>query len=174
MPSPESPKQIELLETVRKKRAALEARLRKESYRSIADRLDVTVGTVRVWVREMTQTMLPQDEVEELRAQEAAGYDESEARTLYLIELTAKEAQQRSDESLSTQTQVEMIAKLNDQLTSIRKQRAMLLGLNVPVQVKHNITVRTEFDAEVEALVSDLLGGGNVMTAPDMIDVGEE
>lgn len=174
MGSPNDAKQIELLETVRKKRAALEARLRKESYRSISDRLGVSVGTVRVWVKEMTQTMLPPEECEELRAQEANSLDESESRILAMIQMSAKAAAARDEEGLPFGHQLELMARLEDQLDKVRKQRAMLLGLNTPVQVKHNITVRTEFDAEVEALTSELLGGGNVMSTPDMVDTGEE
>ncbi len=173
MSSPTDAKQLELLETVRKKRAALEARLRKESYRSIADRLGVSVGTVRTWVKEMTQTMLPAEECQELRAQEAAGLDESEARIINLMEMVAREAVRRESEGLSIDPQIERMQQLESTLANVRKQRALLLGLNTPVQVKHNITVRTEFDAEVEALCSDLLGGGNVMTTPDMVDTGD-
>lgn len=174
MSSPTDAKQLELLETVRKKRAALEARLRKEPYRAIADRLGVSVGTVRTWVKEMTQTYLPVEECEELRQQEANSLDESEARILKLMEMVAKQATEREAERLPFGHQLEQLAAFEDRLASIRKQRALLLGLNVPVQVKHNITVRTEFDAEVEALCSDLLGGGNVMSTPDMVDVGGE
>lgn len=174
MSTPESPRQIEALETVRKKRAALESRLRKEPYRVIADNLGVSIGTVRTWIKEMTQTYLPQEECEELRAQEANSLDESETRVLKLMEMTARLAAQREEQGLPFGHQLEQLERFENTLASIRKQRALLLGLNVPVQVKHNITVRTEFDAEVEALCSDLLGGGNLMTTPDVIDVGTE
>ncbi len=172
--TPDSAKGVELLETVRKKRAALEARLRKVPYRVIADDLDVSVATVRFWVKEMTQTYLPQEDIEELRAQEANSYDESERRIQTMMEMVAREGQRREAEGLSIDAQVERMQQLENTLTNVRKQRALLLGLNTPVQVKHNVTVRTEFDAEVESLVSDLLGGGNVMTDPELVDVGEE
>lgn len=174
MSTPETPKQVELLETVRKKRAALEARLRKEPLRVIADNLGVSVGTVRTWIKEMTQTYLPQEEIEELRAHEANSLDESEVRVMKLMEMVAKTASERAAMNLPYGHQVEQLERFEVTLSNIRKQRALLLGLNTPVQVKHNITVRTEFDAEVEALVSDLLGGGNVMTPPDMVDTGSE
>jgi hypothetical protein len=173
MPTPEDKRAIELLETVRKKRTALERRLKKVSYRAIADELGVSIGTVRMWVKEMTVTMLPQEEIEELRAQDAAGYDESEQRTLWMMELTAKDADALTAEGKPTDRQVELLAKLNDQLIHIRKQRAMLLGMNAPVKVEHKHTVRTEFDAEVESLVTDLLGGGKVLSQPDQVDVGD-
>jgi hypothetical protein len=169
-----SGQQLQTDERYRLMRVALERRLQKVSLRAIADELNVTIATVRTWIREMTQTMLPQQEIEELRAHEAAGLDESEERIRSIIAGIKKLAAERETERLSISTQLDQLAMFEDRLERIRKQRAQLLGLNVPMQVKHNITVRTEFDAEVEALASDLLGGGNLMTTPEMIDVGEE
>ncbi len=167
-------KQIELLETTRKKRAALEARLRKESYRSIADNLGVAVGTVRLWVAEMTQTMLPQEEITELRAQEASSLDESEKRILTAIGLVIDVIEERSRERLPVGHQLEQLAGFEDRLNNVRKQRAQLLGINVPVKVNHAVTVRTEFDAEVEELTSLLLNGGDLLSGPDDVDTGQE
>jgi transposase len=174
MSSPSDQKTLEHLETVRKKRTALERRLQKVSKRAIADELGVSVSTLTIWLKEMTQTMLPQDEIEELRAQESANLDESENRILTLMQMTAKEAARREADGESIGSHVDRMNTLETQLQNVRKQRALLLGLNTPVTVKHNITVRTEFDQEVEALVSDLLGGGNVMTTPEMVDTGGE
>ena len=166
-------KAAEHLESMRRKRTALERRLQKVSYRVIADELDVSVGTVTKWVKDMIVIMLPQEEVEQLRAQEAAAWDESERRMLTLIAMVARIAERRERNDLPIGYQLEQIAGFEDRLASVRKQRALLLGLNVPVQVKHNVLVRTEFDAEVEGLVSDLLGGGNVMSAPHEVDTGD-
>lgn len=171
--SPNDAKQLEHLETVRRKRAALEMRLKKISYRAIADELEVSVGTVTSWVKEMTVTMLPQEDIEQLRAQEVAGYDESERRMQALIEMVADIAAQRKRDDLPIGHQLEQIAGFEDRINTVRKQRALLLGLNAPVTVKHAHTVRTEFDAEVEGLVSDLLGGGHVLTKPDEVDTGD-
>ena len=172
--NPSDPKAIELLETVRKKRAVLEARLRKEPHHKIADRMGISVYTVRLWLKEMTQTMLPQDEIEELRAQEAAGIDALEQRANDMLDMLLKEGASREAEGLSNLVIVEQLQRVQEHVIVLKKRRAMLLGLDTPVTVKHNITVRTEFDAEVEALVSDLLGGGNVMSAPDQVDVGSD
>lgn len=174
MPTPESPKAIELLETVRKKRAALEARLRKEPYRQIADNLGVSVGTVRMWVKEMTVTMLPQEELVELRAQEAAGYDASELRILTAIGLLIDIIEKRNREDLPVGHQLEQMAGFEDRLNNVRKQRALLLGTNVPVKVNHAVTVRTEFDQEVEELTSLLLNGGDLLSGPEDVDTGQE
>lgn len=173
MPTPEDKRGVELLETVRKKRTALERRLAKVPYRVIADELKVSVGTVRLWVKEMTVTMLPQDEIEELRAQEAAGIDESENRANIAIQMLMRQAARKEENNESVNYELEQIGKWQEHIVSLRKQRAMLLGLNAPVQVQHKHTVRTEFDAEVESLVTDLLGGGKVLSNPDQVDVGD-
>ena len=174
MASPSDSKTLEHLETVRKQRTALEMRLKKHSYRAIADEIGVSVSTVTIWIKELTQTMLPQEEAAELRAHEAASYDESEKRILAMMELCARDAARREAEGQAYGYQLEQLERFETVLINVRKQRAMLLGINVPVTVKHNITVRTEFDAKVEALVSELTGGGNLMTTPDMVDVGDE
>lgn len=172
--SPDSPQGIELLETVRKKRAALEARLRKEPLRKIADDNGVSVTTVRFWIKEMTQTMLPQEELEELRAMEADSLDGSEHRILTAMGIIIDTIEKRKEDDLPIGHQLEQLAMFEDRLNGVRKQRAQLLGLNVPVAVKHNISVKTEFDAEVEELNALLLGGGNLVSTPEMVDLGEE
>lgn len=167
-------KQIELLDTVRKKRAALEARLRKESFSSIADRMGVTITTVRNWVDEMTVTMLPAEESAELRAQEVAGIDILEARAHEMIDMLARQAARKELNQENIQYETEQIARWQEHIVRLKERRSKYLGLDTPPIVKHNVTVRTEFDAEVESLVSDLLGGGNVMSHPEIVDVGTD
>lgn len=180
--TPNSPKGLEHLETVRRKRYALEQRLVKRSFRAIADELGISIETCRMWIKEMTQTMLPQEEIEELRAQEADALDASEQRILMCMEWIAKEADRRTahkDEAgnpdpLPIGHQLEQMAGFEDRLANVRRQRAKLLGVDVPVRVAHTLTVRTEFDAEVEELVSQLLGGGKLLSTPDQVDTGTE
>lgn len=172
--NPNDPKAIELLETVRKKRAALEARLRKEPLRKIANDQGVSVSTVRLWIKEMTQTMLPQEEVEELRAMEADSLDASENRILTAIAIVIDVIEKRNREDLPIGHQLEQLAGFEDRLNNVRKQRAQLLGINVPVKVNHAVTVRTEFDAEVEELTSLLLNGGDLLSGPTDVDTGQE
>lgn len=174
--SSSDPKAIESLEIVRKKRAALEARLRKEPLRKIADDLGVSITTVRFWIKEMTVTMLPQEELEELRAMEADSLDASEHRIQTAMGIIIDQIEKRSSEDppLPIGHQLEQLAMFEDRLNNVRKQRAQLIGLNVPVAVKHNMTIKTEFDAEVEELNALLLGGGNLVSTPEMVDLGEE
>lgn len=155
-------------------RAALEARLRKEPLRKIADDLSVSVSTVQTWIKEMTQTMLPQEQVEQLRAMEADGLDASENRILTAIGFLIDVVESRHKEQLPVGHQLEQLAGFEDRLVSLRKQRALLLGLNVPVKVNHAVTVRTEFDAEVEELTSLLLNGGDLLSGPDQVDIGDD
>lgn len=167
-------RQIELLETVRKKRAALEARLRKEPYTQIADKLSVSVETVRCWVKEMTVTMLPQEEIEELRAQEAAGWDDLQQRAYQMIDMLNIQAARKIEADLNVAYETEQIRQWQEHIGRLKESRAKLLGIQVPVKVNHAVTVRTQFDEEVEALVSDLLGGGMVMSQPTDVDTGSE
>lgn len=171
---PNSPKAIELLETARKKRAVLEARLRKESLRSISDRMGVSVGTVRVWIKEMTQTYLPLEEETELRAQEAAGIDALEANAYTMLDWLMREGARREQNQESTTGIVDQMQRVQEHITNLKKRRAALLGLDTPVKIKHQVTVRTEFDAEVEELTSWLTGGGNLLTGPDEVDLGAD
>lgn len=171
---PDDPKQVELLEQTRKKRAVLEARLRKESLASISDRMNVSVSTIRLWIKEMTQTYLPVEEEAELRAQEAAGIDALEANAYSMLDMLMREGAKREKAEESTTGIVDQMQRVQEHITNLKKRRAALLGLDVPIKVKHNITVRTEFDAEVEELTSLLLGGGNVMSTPEDVDTGVE
>ncbi len=164
---------IERTEVWRKKRRALELRLAKVPYRAIAKELDINVATAHQWVRELTAIELPQEDMEELRSHEADGYDASEARLLGLMGMVAEQAQRKKDNNESTDEEVKRIESLERTLMDVRRQRALLLGINKPTLVKHNVTVRNVFDEEIEALVSELSGGGNIMSDPDMVDVGD-
>jgi hypothetical protein len=165
--------EVERIEVWRKKRRALELRLAKVSYRAIAEELDIQVGTAHAWVKELTAIELPQEDMEEIRTHEADGYDASEQRLLGLMSMVAEQAQRKKDEGLSTDEEVKRIESLERTLMDVRKQRALLLGINRPTLVKHNVTVRNVLDEEIEALVSELSGGGNIMSDPELVDVGD-
>lgn len=168
-------KSIERTEIWNKKRRALELRLGKASYRAISAELDVNVATVHQWVRELTAIQLPQEDMDDLRAQEAAAYDASEERLLGCIAMMVQQAQRRLDVNPVCDVTNEMsrIESIERTLEGIRKQRALLLGANRPIMVKHNHTIRSVFDEEIELLVTELAGGGNVMSDPEMVDVGD-
>lgn len=164
---------IEQVTKWNKKRRALELRLGKASYRAIADELGISVQTAHQWVRELTAIQLPPEEMEDLRAHEAAGYDASEERLMGLMAMVAEQAQVKKANAKPVDAEVARIESLERTLMDVRKQRALLLGINRPTLVKHNVTVRNVFDEEIEALVAELAGGGNIMSDPEMVDVGD-
>ncbi len=166
--------EVERVEVWRKKRRALELRLAKVPYRAIAKELDSNVASVHQWVKELTAIDLPPEDMEAIRAPEADGYDASEARLLGLMGLVAEQAQRKKDDGLSTDAEVKQIESLERTLMDVRRQRALLLGINKPTLVKHNITVRNVLDEEIEALVSELSGGGNIMSDPELVDTGDD
>lgn len=165
---------IEQVEKWNKKRRALELRLGKASYRSIAAELGISVQTAHQWVRELTAIELPQEEMEELRAHEANSYDESEQRLLTCLHLMAERVREVIAADMHPGAELARMESLERTLMDVRKQRALLLGMNKPTLVKHNVTVRNVFDEEIEALVAELAGGGNIMSPPDMVDVADE
>lgn len=164
---------IERVEIYRKKRRALDLRLGKVPYRAIAEELGINVATAHAWVKEMTAITLPPEDMEEIRQHEADGYDASEARLLGLMGMVAEQAQRKKDANESTDEEVKRIESLERTLMDVRRQRALLLGINKPTLVKHNVTVRNVLDEEIEALVSELSGGGNIMSDPELVDVGD-
>ncbi len=154
------------------KRKALELRLGKASYAYISDQLGVSVATAHQWVRELTAIQLPAEEMEDLRAHEAAGWDASEQRLMGMIQMMADQATRRliDDPDYSVANETIRIESLERTLADVRKQRALLLGINRPTLVKHNVTIRNVFDEEIEALVAELAGGGNIMSPADLVD----
>ncbi len=165
---------VERVEVWNKKRRALELRLAKASYRAIADELDINVATAHQWVRELTAIQLPPEEMEDLRAHEAAGYDESEQRLLTCLRLMADRVKEVIAADMHPGAELARMESIERTLMDVRKQRALLLGINRPTLVKHNVTIRNVFDEEIEALVAELAGGGNIMSPADMVDVDDE
>lgn len=164
---------VESAELLRKKKLALDLRLRSMSYRAIAEEIGVSVETARQYIREATITYLPAEETDELRTHEAAKIDADEAMGLKAIEMLMQEGQQVAQEGGSVRPILDDIRKWQDSLRELRKQRAIMLGINRPVQVEHRLKVRTEYDEEIEALVGELAGGGVVMSLPEDVVTDE-
>lgn len=170
----EANRDVESVDKWNKKRRALELRLGKVSYRAIAAELDISVQTAHQWVRELTAIQLPPEEMDDLRAHEASSYDDSEARLLGMMSMIAEQAQRKRDENKPVDSEVARIESIERTLMDVRRQRALLLGMNKPTLVKHNVTVRNVLDEEIEALVSELTGGGNIVSDPEMVDAGND
>lgn len=165
---------LEHSETLRRKRRAYQARVHEsKSLAAIGDELGVTATTALAWVREMMVINLPPEEEEHLRRVDVVKIDASEQRAITAIGMLQYEGQRRIDMAKDITDVVESIRKWEERLSAIRQERAKLLGLNKPIAVRHTHIVRSEFDEEIEELVSALSGGGFVMTQPDELEVGD-
>ncbi len=167
--------EVERVETARKKRAVFDMRQAAYSYRAIADALELSIPTVRAYYLEMSVVLIPTEEVDEIRARDIDGYDNSERLTLHSIELVTKAIDEDTREGKPlNDKRIALLRDLNSQLIDIRRNRALLTGANKPVQVNHNVDVRVTYDEQVEALTSELLGGGNLLSGPDEILVEDQ
>lgn len=163
--------EVEAADLVRKKKRALELRLRSMSLRSIAEELGSNPMTVRDWIKEATLTYLPEEETEQLRIQEAAKIDADEEIANKALEMLAAEGARLTALGGSTMEVIEAMRRWNETKANLRKQRALMLGINKPVLVAHTHKVTTEYDAELESLVSDLAGGGQLLSLPEDVDI---
>jgi DNA-binding transcriptional regulator LsrR (DeoR family) len=162
-------KELERQETLRKKRECFDLYVnQKLPYRVIAERMNLSILTVRRYVQELILLNIPEEDIEELRRIDIDGYLHSERLCLKSIELVTSQidAKVAANETVDSKV-VELLSKLNDQLVSIRKARAMLLGMNKPVLVSHAVAVRVQYDEKLESLVSELTGGGTLLSGPE-------
>lgn len=160
--------EVERLETWRKKRDVFEMRQKLVPYREIGEKLNLSVTTVRAYYQEMCVVLMPSEDIEEIRNRDIEGYDESERVLRLGVEQLAQQIDERKRERGYVDSRdLRLLGELEDKITNIRRARALLTGANKPVEVSHRLTVRTEFDETVEALTSELLGGGTLLSTPD-------
>lgn len=166
---------LEHSETLRRKRRAYQARVyESKSLAAIGDELGVSPNTVLSWVREMMVINLPPEEEEHLRQVDVAKIDRDEENAMFARELLKYEGQRRMELGKDISDVIESMRRWDERLAALRQERAKLLGLNKPIAVRHTHVVRTEFDEEIEELVSALSGGGVIMTLPDEIEVDDD
>ncbi len=163
--------EVESVELLRKKKRALELRVQSMSLRAIAEELGVSPMTARDWIKEATVTYLPPEETEQLRMQEAEKIDQDEQVANRAISMLIQQGERVANEGGSTIDVLEAIRRWEDTRRELRKQRAMMLGINKPVLVEHTHKVQTEYDAELESPVADLAGGGQLMSLPEDVDI---
>jgi hypothetical protein len=164
--------ELEHSETLRRKRRAYQARIyESKSLAAIGDELGVSANTVLAWVREQMVINLPPEEEEHLRQIDVAKIDRDEENAMFARELLKYEGQRRMRLEIDMSDVIESMRRWDDQLSKLRQERAKLLGLNKPIAVRHTHIVRSEFDEEIEELVSALSGGGHIMTLPDELEV---
>lgn len=161
---------IDRLETIRVKRTVFEMRQSLVPYRRISEELNISVTTCQAYYREMTLLLTPPDTVEEIRNRDIEGYDESERTLRTAVQLLTKQIEERKEErGYIDSRDLRLLGELEDKITNIRKNRALLVGANVPVRVEHSGKVTVTFDEDVEALTAEILGGGVLLTGPDEI-----
>lgn len=159
---------IEHSETLRRKRRAFQARVyESKSFAAIGEELGVSPMTAHNWVSEMRHVMLPPQEEEELRQIDVAKIDASEATAHMAREMLRAEGNRRIQLGKDVTDVVESLRRWDQRLSELRQERAKLLGLNKPVKVHHKHTITTDFDEEIEDLVSLMAGGGTILTNPD-------
>lgn len=164
---------VEPVELLRMKRECMNLRLKSWGYMALADKFGVSVPTIRNWLTEMTLYCLPETEIEELRAQEAAKIDADELTANQAIEMLMVQGTEIREHGGNVADTLEAIRKWEEFKANLRKQRAIMLGLNRPVMVSHVHKIRTEFDEEIEALVAELAGGGKLLSTPDQVLIDE-
>lgn len=164
---------VEPVELLRMKRECMHLRLKSWSHASLADRFGIAPSTVKAWLTEMTLYCLPETETEELRAQEAAKIDADELTANQAIDMLIEQGRRITEANGNVAETLEAIRRWEQFKHDLRNQRAKMMGLNKPVQVLHAVKIRTEFDAEIETLVAELLGGGKLLSTPDQVLVNE-
>lgn len=166
---------LEHSETLRRKRRAYQARIyESKSLAAIGDELGVSPNTVLNWVREQMVINLPPEEEEHLRQVDVAKIDRDEENAMFARELLKYEGQRRMELGKDITDVINSMRQWDIQLAALRMERAKLLGLNKPIAVRHTHIVRSEFDEEIEELVSALSGGGHILTLPDELEVEDD
>lgn len=161
---------IDRLETVKLKKRVFEMRQALIPYRRIADELNISVTTVQAYYREMALILTPPETVEEIRNRDIEGYDESERTLRVAVKALTEQIDRRKEEKGYIDSRdLRLLGELEDKITNIRKNRALLVGANVPVRVEHSGKVTVTFDEDVEALTAEILGGGMLLTGPDEV-----
>lgn len=163
--------EVEAIERSRKRKRAAQLRVYESwSYSQIADELECSVATARMWVREETAIMLPKEEADELREHQVAKIDADEQTAHQAIQMLKTQAIRYQQEGRDLTRIIDDLRKWQEQKSALRRERATLLGLNLPIKVVHSGKVNITFDEDVEQLVTDMLGGGNLMSLPDEVD----
>lgn len=120
-----------------RRRRAFELRQMRHPYRAIADELGISVGLAHKDVMAVLDALLPVEDAEALRRQEADNLDRLEAVLL------TKMAEQPS-------------LAIVDRILAIQARRAKLLGLDAPTQYEGHVEHRIAAPEHLAALRDEL------------------
>lgn len=144
-----------------REREALDLRLNGASYRAIAEQQGCNVSTAHDRVQRGLERLVPVDKAEQLRQVEAERLDAVGARLLYALAKTARDTE---DAPLD----VDALTKVTTAYVGLAKRKAALLGLDVPVVQRFQIT--DEVDARIEALVAELSGQADPEDEDELVE----
>ena len=161
--------ELELQAQAQLKRRVFEMRQQLVPYRVIAEELDLSIGTVRAYYTEMRTIMVPTEDQDEIRSRDIEGYDQSERVLTRAIELLCQQIEEKKGTKGYIDTRdMRLVGELEDKLVNVRRARAQLTGINVPVKLDHNVTITDARKEHLMEIVNELLGGGEkFLTTPD-------
>lgn len=152
---------------------AVTMRAQKRNWREIAEALGVAPNTARNWVSQEIKGYVNQDDLEAVKAEELQTLDSLEENALALIR-SGLDMLPDVDGSKVIISVREDILKCQAHVLNIQARRAKLLGLDAPQKLLHGIQIRKDYDAEIEGLLQQLVGGGRILTDPETVVIDGE
>lgn len=161
--------ELELQAQAQLKRRVFDMRQRLVPYRAIAEELDLSIGTVRAYYTEMRAALVPTEDQTEIRDRDIEGYDQSERVLTRAVELLCQQIEEKKQaKGYIDSRDMRLVGELEDKLVNVRRARAQLTGINVPVRLDHNVTITDARKEHLMEIVNELLGGGEkFLTTPD-------
>lgn len=162
-------KDVELQATAILKRRVFDMRQQLVPYRAIAEELNLSIDTVRRYYSEMRVIMVPKEDQDDIRDRDIEGYDESERVLRRAIQLMCEQIEEKKQsKGYIDSRDMRLVGELEDKLVNVRRARAQLTGINVPVKLDHNVTINDQRKEHLMEIVNELLGGGEkFLTTPD-------
>lgn len=161
--------ELELQAQAQLKRRVFDMRQQLVPYRAIAEELNLSIGTVRAYYTEMRAALVPKEDQDDIRDRDIEGYDQSERVLVRAIELLCQQIEEKkAAKGYIDSRDMRLVGELEDKLVNVRRARAQLTGINVPVKLDHNVTVTDARKEHLMEIVNELLGGGDrFLTTPD-------
>lgn len=159
---PQDPRRHEKIEE------AIRLRLDGLPYRAIAERIGAHPRTIAEWVTKYIRDYVPTEDLDAVKAKEVDTLDRMDAASLGLIQRMDQVNSRllAADELARPPYGPEDYLRVFDRIIKIQDRRARLLGLDAAMKIDAKVRVTDALDAEIEALASELLGGGVMLSDP--------